>query len=292
MFDLFSNFFRNYSTIQLNKLAEKIGNFLFRFFPYRKSVIKNNIQIFLNYNQQDQFSADQLVKKNYRHIASLFLEGFKLQHVDESEFKNYISFDKDSKLFEELKSEKSAVILLAHLGNWEFLATGLGILLDEPIYFVTKKLTSHSANQYMHKMREQFSNRMIPMEYSREVLNQKLSEGKKIGLAGDQSANVESYWGNFLGVKVPIFLGAASFALKNNVPLFELFPIRQSDGRFIIYGEKIKSDDLDRNQKESLYILTDRHTRVLEKYISKYPDQYYWIHKRWKHADKAHLYSK
>lgn len=276
------------------KLSERLGNFLFAVIPYRKKVILNNLKIYLNFASRPLDELNYLAKKNYQHLAALFLEGFKLPHLTEKELLHYIQFDKTGDILNQLKSEKKAVVLLGHLGNWEFIAAGLGKLIGEPVYFVTKKLTNPMANFYMHRMREKFSDRMIPMEYSREILNQQLNMGNKIAMAGDQSAHVESYWDNFMGVPCPVFLGAASFALKNNAPLYLLVPIRQRDGRFIVFGEKIKSDDLDRTKKESLYVLTTRHVKALESYILKYPEQYYWIHKRWKHANKAgqyfHLY--
>ncbi len=296
MFELLSYFFKNKTPLQLLTSSEWLGNILNNFFPYRKKVIQYNLKIFLNFASRSEKELNYLTQKTYQHLSALFLEGFKLAHLSEKELIEYIQFDSKSNLRTELKSETKAVILLGHIGNWEFMATGLGKLIGEPVYFVTKKLTNPLVNIYMHRMRERFSDRMIPMEYSREVLNHQLSLGNKIAMAGDQSAHVDSYWDKFLGVPSPVFLGAASFALKNNAPIYLLIPIRQEDGKFIIYGEKIKSDDLDPAKKESLYELTHRHITALESYIIKYPEQYYWIHKRWKHADKAsqyfHLYHK
>lgn len=290
MFEFLSYFFKNVSTHSLVRNGKLLGLFLYYILPYRKNVIRRNLKLFENYFPDDEINIDQIVRLNYQHMATLFLEGLVIPGLSEDELKHYISFEDSSELLTKLKNEKNAVLLLGHIGNWEFLASGIGALLGEPVYFVTKKLTSKRTNKFMHKMRESFRNRMIPMEYSRDVLNRALLDGHKIGLAGDQSAHVESYWDKFLGVPVPIFLGAASFALKTNSPLYLLVPIRNEDGTFSVYGEEIKSDDLDAAKKESLYTLTTRHTHALEKYIKLYPEQYYWIHKRWKHAGKANLY--
>lgn len=290
MFEFLSHFFQNKSPQSLVNQGKFLGTFLYRLFPYRKKVITQNIELLKHSFPDDHINTEQIVRLNYQHMATLFLEGLVIPGLTEKELKNYITFEDGSELDRQLKAEKSAVILLGHIGNWEFLASGIGALLGEPVYFVTKKLTSKSTNRFMHKMRESFQNRMVPMEYSRDVLGRLVSEGCKIGMAGDQSAHVESYWDKFLGVPVPIFLGAASFALKSNSPLYLLVPIRNEDGTFTIYGEKIKSDDLDPTKKESLYTLTTRHTRALENYIRRFPDQYYWIHKRWKHAGKAENY--
>lgn len=287
-----SRFFKQVNPESKVRLARKLGWILYYLFPYRKKVITRNISLLKAHYPDINLRTEDLVRLNYNHLACLILEVLSLPQLSDDELKKLIHFEETSPILDKLKQEKSAVILTAHLGNWELFATSLGVLVGEPVHFVTKKLTSPSTNRYMHQMRETFGNRMIPMEYSRLVLNETLKEGKKIGLAGDQNAPLESFWETFLGLPVPIFLGAASFSLKNNAPLYFLAHIRQSDGTFKIVGEKVKSDDLDPSKKESLYILTTRHFRILEDLIHHYPDQYYWIHKRWKHTNKADQYYK
>lgn len=244
----------------------------------------------MQYSNKGFENIEELILKNYQHMGIIFLEWFWLPEISDKVFLDYVRKDELSSDYRLLENESRAIILIGHHGNWEVLSGGGSLLLGKTIHFVTKIQKSKSSNFLVHKMRERYGNRMIPMEQSREILNQVLQKHKWAGLAGDQTASVSSYWDHFMGLPVPIFLGAAMFSLKNNTPIYMLFPMRQKNGKIKVYCEKVKSDDLDPLEKESAYILTTRHTRILEKYIDLYPDQYYWIHKRWKHTDKASQY--
>jgi len=287
VFTFFSAFFRDLSLAETGLTGAKAGEILYRLFPFRKKTISENIAHFLVWAGRNQSEAESLILGNYRHMGMMFFENFWLRNFRKETYTQSVQTDFPPELEAGLRSGVSAVILIGHLGNWELLVSGMPLLTGHPVTFISKKIKNRSVNRFMHSLREQNLNRMVPTAMAREVINQELAAGKPIGLAADQSAPLKSYWSLFLGRPVPIFLGPASFALKHQVPIFFLAPVRTAPGEFTIKGEIIRTDDLDPKARESLYILTERHTRVLETYIKKYPEQYYWIHKRWKHSGKA-----
>ncbi|MBN8704412.1 MAG: lysophospholipid acyltransferase family protein [Bacteroidetes bacterium] len=290
MLTLFAQFFKDQSIEEIDKTGITVGNIIEKIFPYRKKVIQENIKYFLKWANRPESDLDNLVSQNYEHMGMLFFENFWLTRVGLIEYTQHVTLEVDSSLKSALENEKPGVVLIGHLGNWELLVSGIPLLTGKPISFISKKIKSKSVNFFMHSLREQYLNRMVPTEDARDVINKILKSGKSIGLAADQSAPIESYWDYFIGRPVPMFLGPASFALKNRIPIYFLAPIRTGPGTFVIYGEEIQTDDLDPEEKQSLYILTTRHTRVLETYIKRYPEQYYWIHRRWKHTSKWQSY--
>ncbi|MCK6602247.1 MAG: lysophospholipid acyltransferase family protein [Bacteroidetes bacterium] len=290
MFTFLSAFFRDVSLAETGVFGARAGEALFRIFPFRKKIIRENIDHFLVWAGRGQMDTDSLILENYRHMGMMFFENFWLRNFRKETYTHSVQTDFPPDLETGLKSGVPAVILIGHLGNWELLVAGMPLLTGHPVTFISKKIKNRSVNWFMHALREQNLNRMVPTAMAREVINQELAAGKPIGLAADQSAPLKSYWSYFLGRPVPIFLGPASFALKHRVPIFFLAPIRTAPGEFTIKGEIIRTDDLNPADRESLYILTERHTRILETYINKFPEQYYWIHKRWKHSEKASDY--
>lgn len=287
---LLFQFFKTYTIEEIDELGRRFGLVIAKLFPYRKKLIEDNIRHFLKWTNQPETNLSDLVTKNYEHMGMLFFENFWLRGVSSADYSEHVTLEVEPALKHALETEKQGIVLIGHLGNWELLVTGMSLLTGKPIAFISKKIKNKSFNFFMHSLREQYQNRMIPTGNARDVINKILRSGKTIGLAADQSAPVESYWDYFLGRPVPIFLGPASFALKHRLPLYFLVPIRTGQGRFVIYGEEIQTNDLDPSDKKSLYTLTVRHTRVLETYIKKYPEQYYWIHKRWKHTVKSQNY--
>lgn len=290
MLNIFTQFFKDYSIEEIEKIGGQAGHFIEKVFPYRKKVIKENIRHFLKWANRPESDLNQIVSQNYRHMGMLFFENFWIRNVNLNEYKKHVTLDLDPDLQSSLINEKQGIVLIGHLGNWELLVSGIPLLTGKTISFISKKIKNKTVNNFMHSLREQYNNRMVPTEDARDVISKILKSGKSIGLAADQSAPLESYWDYFLGRPVPIFLGPASFALKNRIPIYFLAPIRTGPGTFVIYGEVIQTNDLDPDDKQSLYILTTRHTRVLETYIKKFPEQYYWIHRRWKHTSKWQTY--
>lgn len=287
---ILSQFFKNYSIEEIDETGKRFGSIVRKVFPYRKRLIEENIRHFLKWANRPETDLPDLVNKNYEHMGMLFFENFWLSGVRLSDYCQHVTLNVDPALKLALENERQGIVLIGHLGSWELLVSGMSLLTGKPVSFISKKIKNQSINFFMHSLREQYNNRMVPTGFARDVINKILGAGKTIGLAADQSAPVESYWDYFLGRPVPIFLGPASFALKHRLPIYFLAPIRTGPGKFVIYGEEILTSDLDPADKKSLYILTVRHTRVLETYIKKYPEQYYWIHKRWKHTEKSPIY--
>ena len=103
-------------------------------------------------------------------------------------------------------------------------------------------------------------------------------------MLSDQSAPKESVYVKFFGRSVATFQGPAAFALKSRAPVVMLFMIRQQNGTYKLFSEEIPCSDLEEYNQENVEILTQRHVAVLEKWISQYPEQWLWMHKRWKNV--------
>ena len=110
-----------------------------------------------------------------------------------------------------------------------------------------------------------------------------IKRNKMVGVLLDQ--NVDWYEGvfiNFLGRPACTSKGLALMALKTDVPVIPAFTVRKTDGRYrVIFGEEIqlkRSGDRTRDVEEN----TELFTRAIEYYIKKYPDHWFWFHRRWK----------
>ena len=76
---------------------------------------------------------------------------------------------------------------------------------------------------------------------------------------------------------------SAILSLKMNVPIIYGITIRQPDLNYIAYIEEINRENLPDDYEEKVKVLSERMLRYLEDIIRKYPEQWLWMHKRWKH---------
>ena len=180
-----------------------------------------------------------------------------------------------------IKENKGVILLTGHIGNIEWLGQFMSIQLPE-IYAIGKKISNPYIHDFVEKNRTQNGAIIIytknAFEKSLELLNNK----KILAIAGDQDARKRAIWVDFFNVPSATAQGAAIFQIKTGVPIVFVAQIRTKWGHFELYFEKIQiPENLEMNE-QNIFDVTQIHTKVLEKWIRKYPGQYFWTHKRWK----------
>jgi KDO2-lipid IV(A) lauroyltransferase len=110
-----------------------------------------------------------------------------------------------------------------------------------------------------------------------------LKEKKMIGIAADQRGPEGGVKVKFFNTEVPVYSGPAVLSLKTGAPILSLLTVRQRDYSYKIIVKEIDTNGLPENFDDSVVELTQRHTLHLENMIKKYPEQWFWMHKKWKH---------
>jgi KDO2-lipid IV(A) lauroyltransferase len=109
-----------------------------------------------------------------------------------------------------------------------------------------------------------------------------LKNRRSIAIVSDQHAGSSGITVNFLNKPASTATGAAVFHLKTGAPMVFVTGIRQKLGKFDIYFERIPDSKDMFVGEETIRTVTKSHTEILEKWIRKYPTQYFWTHRRWK----------
>jgi KDO2-lipid IV(A) lauroyltransferase len=125
---------------------------------------------------------------------------------------------------------------------------------------------------------------MIPQKTAAEVirLREKKNQRGVYGFASDQSPrpSAKSYWRTFMGVEVPVFTGAERLARELNIPIVFGNINRVKRGYYKLEFKLLSGQPKKTKENE----ITDIYTNWLEEQIKKDPTQYFWTHKRFKHA--------
>jgi KDO2-lipid IV(A) lauroyltransferase len=103
----------------------------------------------------------------------------------------------------------------------------------------------------------------------------------------DQNAAPDDPWVEFFGWYVPTFRGPVVFSLRTGAPVLPMFMIRQPDNRLLLKIEPpvtlIQTDNKEQEIKKNITFLT----KITENHIRQYPEQWWWLHRRWKKAKKS-----
>ena len=180
------------------------------------------------------------------------------------------------------KKGKGVILVAGHLGNWE-LAGSYIAARGVPMEAVARQMENPLFDSFLTRTRNRLGMRIIWDGDAVRRVPRALRENGVVGFLIDQgAAGLASTWVPFFKRLAKTPRGPAVFALRFGSPVVFVAPLRKPDGRFTIGFEEIpvihsgdKDTDIDR-------IVAD-YTAVLERWVRRSPDQYFWHHRRWKH---------
>jgi KDO2-lipid IV(A) lauroyltransferase len=267
------------------RLSRKFSSFITFFFfyilPIRKDVVFDNL-----IHAFPELTLDEIKKiayGSYKNFTITLVEILYLPWTTVEQLKKVVQF-RNLDLISKKEQEKNGVILLsAHFGNWEYGAISVGVQLNKKLAVVVKSQRNPYVNNWMNTVRTRWTNEIVPLGVSiRNIYSVLLNKGI-VAMVADQRGPEESIKLEFFGRKTSVYTGPAILSLKMNVPIIYGITIRQPDFRYELAVVEISRADLPENYDEKVKVLSERMLKYLEDVIRKYPDQWFWMHKRWKH---------
>ena len=178
-------------------------------------------------------------------------------------------------------SERGAVIMTSHSDNWELMG-GAFAQNGIPLVGVAKKQKSEGADKFINEFRTLIGMHITYRSGVREMYKM-LDEGHFIGLIMDQDVGRDD------GVVVRFFnqatnfvTGAASMSRFRKVPIFPAFMHRNGDGTHTLEIFPPLHVEKTSDKHADIKSMTQQLATLIEEHIKKYPDEWFWLHDRWK----------
>ena len=269
---LISIFFLCFPRILSIKIAYKLGSLIYLVYPKRKYVVSSNLNIaFPNKNKED---LELLLKRVYKHYTILIIEFLRQRNINLNKIKIHI--DEETKGI--LSSNTGQIFMTAHIGNWEMCIPILNQFRE--IAAVVRIQNNSGGDKFIQEARQFDNTTLISMRGSKKEMMKSLVNGKILALASDQNAKEKGTKISFFGKETSVPNGAAYFHYKTKCPIIIGFCILNKDYSYkfklrtlnLISNDDIENICIDVNTKYSL---------LLEEEIKKYPEQYFWFHKKW-----------
>lgn len=268
--------------LSAGRFIGKILAVLFLMVPIKrkKTSLENIRKCFGNQMSKDELK--RLNRKVARHFGQMFLEVPHIIKFTSENLDQYVNFVGEDNLTDAIKKGKGVFILTGHFGNWEWMSAAVSLRFGG-LSVVARPFDFYPLERLMSNLRSRFGAEIIPKQKAMRRLLMAIKQNRMVGILLDQ--NVDWYDGvfvDFLGRKACSNKGLALMALKTGSPVIPAFPVRAKNGQYRIYlgeeielirtGDKIK--DVEMN--------TALFTAVIGYYVKKYPDQWFWFHRRWK----------
>ncbi len=270
---------RKMSRTQALRLARLLGYLACDVFRIRRNLVLDNLrQAFPEKSEQE---IKKLARQTYINQARNIIELLRVPLIrNEQDARSLIEIRADASFHESIAQGRGAIVVSAHLSSWETIGVCAGVLLT-PLHIVVKPIKNKYLDSRINQLRTMHGNRAISKDQAVRQGLQVLKSGGIIVILGDQSKKHGNFYTDFLGRKSSVVLGPAFLALKAKVPIFVETCRSLDSGRYLVDIKEVTTNDLEYT-RESIKTLTVRYTKVLEKFIRNHPDEWLWLHDRWK----------
>ncbi len=181
---------------------------------------------------------------------------------------------------------RGVIIVSGHYGLWEFMPPWL-CLNGFRVTTVVRRQNNPEVDAWFERMRRRFGALTTDSGFGLREILRTLRNGDILALMSDQNAGDRGYFVDFLGEPASTVTGPAQIALKSRAPIVALAAHRRGAGPHLIEilppirPEEFTDDESGRLQ------LTQHLTRIIENWVRKRPDQWFWLHRRWKSRPPA-----
>ena len=194
-----------------------------------------------------------------------------------------VRIENGSKMFAALQADRPMILITAHFGNFEMGGYILG-LLGYPTFSVARKLDNPYLNDFISSFRGQTGQYNIDKNEGYEDILTVLGQNGVMAFLADQSAGKKGAWINFFNRPASAYKAMALLSMQYDAPIFICFATRTDDRPMHFTMRMV--DSLDPRELppdvSTVQQITQWHASRLEEQIRLAPNQYWWLHNRWK----------
>ena len=259
-------------------LGRALGAFAWIFVPKRRKVLaKGNIMRCLHVEEAE---AERIAKASAVRFGPMLMEVLRFS-VLKRNMKDSVTITGGEYLEKAVESGRGGIIATAHSGNWELMGGALS-QAGFPIVGVAMKQKSEGSDKFINEQRTGIGMHITYKTNVREMYDM-LAKGWFIGLIMDQDTNKhDGIILDFFDQPTNCVPGAASMARFKNVPIFPGFMHRKEDGTHeLIIMPPIEMEKT-KDKREDIRRVTQKIIKLQEEHIRKYPEEWFWLHDRWK----------
>jgi len=181
------------------------------------------------------------------------------------------------------KNGRGVILFTGHVGAWELSSFALS-LFGYPLSFLVRRIDNPRIEALIDRRRAHLGNRTIDKRSAAREMLQILQSGGTLGILVDlNTLDREGLFVDFFDVQASTTFVLAKLALRTEAAVLPVFaPWDRQRKRFLLKVDEPLSFERSGNDEEDVRRLTQLFTDVVEKYVRRYPDQWLWIHRRWK----------
>lgn len=264
-------------------LAEFLGWLAFRVDRRHRQVALDNLRH--AFPHWPNARREAVARGCFVHLLHMVLEIVRLpRRLCVANWRRFVTLVGGDQVVGAMLERRPTLIVTAHLGNWELAGYALG-LFGFTTHAIARSLDNPYLDRFLRRFRERTGQRILAKKGEYDEITQVLKDGGVMATLADQDAGQRGLYVEFFGRPASTHKAIALMALEFDAPLIVVGVPRV--GRrplhfHVVVEERIDPRDY-ADRPDAVAALTQRYTSALERIIRRHPEQYFWMHRRWKH---------
>lgn len=251
-----------------------------------KRAIIENLKVVFGDRPIDEKKLEETGILVFRNFAKYLVDFFRFSKLNSGYIKTHVKVEGVSNVDKCLSRGKGAIVLSAHIGNWELGGSALS-MVGYPVNAVVMTHKNKKVNDFFTRQRLTGSVRPIEIGATLRICFKTLKNNGILALLGDRDFSKSGMRVKFFGKETLMPKGPAAFSYKLGSGIVPCFMVRERGDTFRLVFEEPIFPDCDGPEEAAVKKITERYLPVIESYIKRYPDQWYMFREVWNHGGKA-----
>ncbi|RJR31358.1 MAG: hypothetical protein C4574_01255 [Candidatus Latescibacterota bacterium] len=220
-------------------------------------------------------------RRSYVNFAKSMVEFASLDRLSKDDRRRIVRFEGLEHIRGAIEDGHGVILLSGHFGSWELLVTSF-IVHDFEVDLLVGEQTNSLVNDTINDIRRKTGAGIIERGMASRGVFEALRERRVVPLLADQDARKFGIFVDFFGTPASTLTGPAQFAVRTGCPIVCSYIVRRADETHDAYVLPPLYARAGARREAEIRRLTEESTAILEEYIRRHPDHYFWAHRRWK----------
>jgi KDO2-lipid IV(A) lauroyltransferase len=271
---------------QSYRLADALAALMYRVDRRHRAVAMENLRLAFG-DRHDEAGRDAIVRAVYRHFCRMIMEMLHIpRKLHLTTWRDRIRLVGHEPVLDRLLAGGPVIMLSGHFGNWEMAGYLFGVFGFAP-HAVARPLDNPHLERFLRRFRERTGQKLIAKKGGFDEMLGVLRSGGVLSILADQDAGERGLFVDFFGRPASTHKAIALLAIEYDAPVVMGYARRIGPGFRYEVGcnEVIEPADW-KDEPDPVRYITRRWTVALERAVRLAPEQYLWLHRRWKHQPK------
>ncbi len=238
----------------------------------------------------DDTQRARIVRGVYEHFFMLVVELIHIpRQLSRTTWRRHILLTGQEEVIERLLDGGPVIMLSPHFGNWEMAGYLFGVFGFPPTS-VARTLDNPHLDRYLRAFRERTGQKLVAKKGGYDEMLEVLKGGGVLSFLADQDAGQNGLYVKFFGRPASTHKAIAILAIEYKAPVVVGSARRIGPGfRYEVACDRIIDPREWEGRRDDVEWLTQEYTSALEAAVRRAPEQYLWLHRRWKHQPKPRV---